>query len=144
MVRKRSRVQASSTALERKRSQCVATSFFVAVRRGANVWVLSLPHSLWSRSQTHGRGISICPRVYIFRFRRVDSGELRSDGICMVIIIKGHSGLLPNIPPVSEDPAAAPNGHFIRSVVGLSSCHGAHLTRTPLRISPVFSVCGSP
>ena len=61
LVRKRSRVQASSTALERKRSQCVATSFFVAVRRGANVWVLSLPRSLWSCSQTHGRGISICP-----------------------------------------------------------------------------------
>ena len=62
------------------------------------------------------------PRVYIFRFRRVDSGELRSDGICMAIIIKGHSGLLPNIPPVSEYAAAAPNGQFIRSVVGLSPC----------------------
>ena len=33
LVRKRSRVQASSTAHESKRSQCVATSFFVAVRR---------------------------------------------------------------------------------------------------------------
>ena len=108
--------------------------FVVIVRRGANVWVLSLPHSLWSRSQTHGRGISICPRVYIFRFRRVDSNELRSDGICMAIIIKGHSGLLPNIPPVSEYAAAAPNGQFIGSVVGLSPCHGAHLTRNPIRI----------
>ena len=60
-------------------------------------------------------------RVYVFRFRRVDSGELRSDGICMAIIIKGHSGLLPNI-LLSEYPAAAPNGEFIRSVVGLSPC----------------------
>ena len=39
-------------------------------------------------------------RVYVFRFRRVDSNELRSDGICMAIIIKGHSGLSPDIPPV--------------------------------------------
>lgn len=83
------------------------------------------------------------PRVYIFRFRRVDSGELRSDGICMAIIIKGHSGLLPNI-LLSEYPAAAPNGQFIRSVVGLSPCHGAHLTRNPIRILAVSTACGTP
>ena len=108
--------------------------FFCCRAESRAVWVLSLLHSLWSRSQTHGRGISICPRVYIFRFRRVDSNELRSDGICMAIIIKGHSGLSPDIPPVSEYSAAAPNGEFIRSVVGLSPCHGAHLTRNPIRI----------
>ena len=83
-------------------------------------------------------------RVYIFRFRRVDSDELRSDGICMAIIIKGHSGLLPNIPPVSEYAAAAPNGQFIGSVVGLSPCHGAHLTRNPIRILAVSTACGTP
>ena len=73
-------------------------------------------------------------RVYVFRFCRVASNELRSDGICMAIIIKGHSGLSPDIPPVSEYSAAAPNGQFIRSVVALSPCHGAHLTRNPIRI----------
>lgn len=45
---------------------------------------------------------------------------------------------------LSEYPAAAPNGEFIRSVVGLSPCHGAHLTRNPIRILAVSTACGTP